>query len=154
VIVVADTTPFNYLILIGQIQVLQQLFTRVFIPEAVIAELRHLSASTPVRDWADAVPEWVQIRRPSRFDSALEHLGAGERETITLAEETGAELTLIDERAGRREAVRRGLSVAGTLAVLDAAARRRLLNFDFAIARLRETNFRLSPMLLKAFTRQ
>jgi predicted nucleic acid-binding protein len=69
-----------------------------------------------------------------------------------LAQETGADLVLIDERAGRREAARRGLSVAGTLAVLDEAAQRGLLDFDFAITRLRQTNFRLSPAILKAFT--
>jgi predicted nucleic acid-binding protein len=152
VIVVADTTPLNYLILIGQTQVLTKLFSRVLVPEAVITELRHLSAPVPVRDWSGAVPEWVETRRPNAFDSALGYLGAGERETIMLAQETGADLVLIDERAGRREAARRGLSVAGTLAVLDEAAQRGLLDFDFAITRLRQTNFRLSPAILKAFT--
>lgn len=40
-IVVADTSPINYLILIGQIDVLKHLYTRTLIPSAVLAELQH-----------------------------------------------------------------------------------------------------------------
>jgi predicted nucleic acid-binding protein len=39
-VVVADTSPINYLILIGEIGVLQQLYHRVFIREEVFSELR------------------------------------------------------------------------------------------------------------------
>ena len=38
-IVVADTTPVNYLILIGEINVLPKLYVRVVIPHAVREEL-------------------------------------------------------------------------------------------------------------------
>jgi predicted nucleic acid-binding protein len=152
VIVVADTTPLNYLILIGQEQVLSKLFT-ILVSEAVIAELRHSRAPQPVRDWATASPDWVEIRKPSTLDISLEFLGAGERETIALTQETGADLILIDERAGRREAARRGLRVIGTLAVLDEASQRGLLDFDAAVGRLGRTNFRLTPVILKTFAR-
>ncbi len=55
---------------------------------------------------------------------------------------------LIDEQVGRQEAARRGLKVAGTLAVLDEADQAGLLNFDKAVDRLRETSFRLSQAVL------
>jgi predicted nucleic acid-binding protein len=129
VIVVADTTPLNYLILIGQVDVLPELFTAVLVSEAVVAELRHSHAPGPVRNWIVALPDWLDIARPNAFDSSLEFLGAGERETISLARETGADLVLIDERAGRREAARQGLRVTGTLAVLDEAAHRGPVGF-------------------------
>jgi predicted nucleic acid-binding protein len=38
-LVVADTTPINYLILIGQVEILPSLFERVVIPQAVATEL-------------------------------------------------------------------------------------------------------------------
>jgi len=41
-IVIADTSPINYLILIGEIEILKHLFSRVIIPEAVLLELQHL----------------------------------------------------------------------------------------------------------------
>jgi predicted nucleic acid-binding protein len=40
-IVVADTGPINYLLLIGHIDVLPTLYRRVLIPEAVEKELLH-----------------------------------------------------------------------------------------------------------------
>ena len=39
-VVVADTSPINYLVLIGQIDLLIRLYTRILIPPAVLAELK------------------------------------------------------------------------------------------------------------------
>lgn len=46
-IVVADTTPVNYLVLLGHIEVLPALYGRVMIPESVRDELVH--ARTRIR---------------------------------------------------------------------------------------------------------
>ncbi len=154
-IVVPDTTPLNYLVLIGEIEVLPRLFTRVFVPEIVITELQHPRAPDAVRNWAtNPSPDWLEIRNPSALEAALEFLGAGERAVIELAQEAGADAVLIDERAGRREAARRRLRVLGTLAVLDEAARLGLLDFAAALARLRQTNFRVSRALLSLANRE
>jgi predicted nucleic acid-binding protein len=59
-----------------------------------------------------------------------------------------AEVVLIDEQAGRQEAVRRGLKVAGTLSVLDEADQAGFIVFDNAIAELRKTSFRASQAVL------
>ena len=40
-IVVCDTSPVNYLVLIGEIDLLPQLFTTVVLPAGVLAELQH-----------------------------------------------------------------------------------------------------------------
>jgi len=42
-IVICDTTPLNYLVLIGQADLLSQLYQRVLIPEAVYAELQRVN---------------------------------------------------------------------------------------------------------------
>jgi predicted nucleic acid-binding protein len=55
-----------------------------------------------------------------------------------------ADVVLIDEQAGRQEALRRGLKVAGTLSVLDEADQAGLIVFDSVIAELRKTSFRVS----------
>jgi len=55
-----------------------------------------------------------------------------------------ADEVLIDDWAGRSEAGRRRLNVTGTLGVLASAHPAGLLDFDWALARLRTTNFRLS----------
>jgi len=55
---------------------------------------------------------------------------------------------LIDDLAGRREAARRGLRVVGTLSVLDEADQAGFVNFDVAVASLRQTSFRVSQAVL------
>jgi predicted nucleic acid-binding protein len=59
-----------------------------------------------------------------------------------------AEVLLIDEQAGRQEAVRRGLRVAGTLSVLDEADQAGLVSFDQAVAQLGKTTFRVSQAVI------
>jgi len=146
-VVVADTSPVNYLVLIGQIEILPRLYKRILIPLAVLDELKHPLAPEPVRNWAAQPPGWLEVLTPiGRVDIA--QLDLGESEAIALATEMHVDVLLIDEQAGRQEAIRRGLKVAGTLSVLDEADRAGLVDFDAAAARLRETSFRLSAAVL------
>ena len=110
-VVVADTSPINYLVLIGQIDLLIRLYTRILIPPAVLAELKHPLAPKPVRDWACDTPKWLEVLSP-KDSLTLAQLDLGETEAIALATEMHAEVLLIDEQAGRQEAVRRGLRVS------------------------------------------
>ncbi len=71
-------------------------------------------------------------------------LGAGEREAISLALELHADVLLIDERAGRREAEARHIAVAGTLAVLLQSSLRGYFDLPEAIKQLRQFGFRAS----------
>jgi predicted nucleic acid-binding protein len=61
--VVADTSLFNYLILIDQIALLPALYGRIIIPPAVLyEELLHSSSPLPVRAWAISLPAWLDVR--------------------------------------------------------------------------------------------
>jgi predicted nucleic acid-binding protein len=146
-IVVADTSPINYLVLIGQINLLNQLYGRTLIPSAVLAELRHPAAPRTVREWALNAPHWLEVQDPMTR-MMLTHLDTGESEAIALAAEIHADVVLIDDLTGRQEAIRRGLKVAGTLSVLDEADQAGLVVFDDAISELRKTSFRVSPAVL------
>lgn len=55
-IVVADTSPLNYLILIGEENLLPKLFGRVIVPNVVFDELQAVGASAEVRQWANNLP--------------------------------------------------------------------------------------------------
>jgi predicted nucleic acid-binding protein len=89
----------------------------------------------------------VEVIRPSG-DLVQVQLDLGESEAIALAAELHADVVLIDEQAGRQEAIRRGLKVAGTLSVLDEAAQAGLADFDRALAELQKTSFRVSQAVL------
>ena len=49
-LVVSDATPLHYLVLIGEIDLLQRLYGRVIIPQAVVEELSVAKAPVQVRD--------------------------------------------------------------------------------------------------------
>jgi len=151
-IVVSDTTPLNYLVLVSKQDILPLLFGRVIVPEAVMRELQVAAAPPEVRQWLSSRPAWLETKQAATTpDTTLSHLDEGEREAIQLAKELEADLLMIDERAGRDEALRRGLPVIGTLAVLEAAAERGLLDFGLVLAELKANKFFLSPALERDF---
>jgi predicted nucleic acid-binding protein len=156
-LVVADTGPINYLILIEAIEVLPKLFETIFAPRAVHDELAHVDAPPKVRAWIAHCPTWLEVR--PNLDWNTNHataaaLDEGERAAIALAVAIGAELILMDDRAGVAVAHQRGLAVTGTLGVLDLAARRGFIDLATAIGRLKATNFRCRPEMLDALLAQ
>lgn len=76
-IVVADTSPINYLVLIGEIDLLQKLFGKALVPNAVWNELSADGAPIAVKSWIAANPTWVDIGIPSSIDKTIT-LGLGE----------------------------------------------------------------------------
>ena len=112
--------------LIGEADILQRLYRRVVIPEAVLRELLHPETPTIVPEWIARRPAWLEVERiTTPPDPNLRWLGEGECEAIMLAEQYGQDvLLLMDEGRGRREAQRRGLRITGTLGVLNDAASR------------------------------
>ncbi len=152
-IVVADTSPINYLVQIDCDFILPILYGGILVPPAVIAEMRRSGAPLSVNRWLASPPLWIEVRT-ARWepDPDLERLGDGEREAIQLAEQTEAQLLLIDERKGRLAAKRHGLRITGTLGVLLRGGEKRLIDPGAAYRRLMaETTFRCSPELASQF---
>ncbi len=83
-------------------------------------------------------------------DPDLISLDEGEADAIILALSLHAELVLMDDRAGVAAARSKGLTVAGTLGILDVAASRGLIDIAVAVSRLKATNFRYRSELLDA----
>lgn len=118
---VSNTSPLNYLVLIGQAQILERLYGRVLIPSVVRDEL--LASETPaqVREWITSPPPWSEIRNVVvGKPEATAGLDADELAAMDLAVSAQADLVLMDLRA-RQEATRRGLKVTGFIGILTAA---------------------------------
>jgi predicted nucleic acid-binding protein len=145
-VVIADSSPLNYLMLIGSVDVLHRLYGTVVVPKQVIAELIEPAAPHDVRRWALHLPGWIDVRVAVVSDEDMPHLDPGA--AIVLAQSERAALLLIDETAGRIEASRRGIQNTGTLGVLRAAALKGHVDLPTALARLLETNFRVSVELV------
>lgn len=147
-IVVSDTSPLNYLVQLGYPNLLQLVDQQIMVPLAVLAELQHAHAPEQVRGWAAAPPSWIRRVAIETLDGTLPpELGAGEREAISLALQYHADVVLLDERLGRREAEARNLAVTGTLAILLDASLAGHLSFPEQLARLRQLGFRCSAGL-------
>jgi predicted nucleic acid-binding protein len=153
-IVVADTSPLHYVVLAGAVEVLQLLYTLVLVPQTVAGELQGAGTPDTVETWITDPPHWCEIRPDPPSEPGLELLDPGERAAITLALSLKASRLLIDEWEGRAEAERRHLRVTGTLGILAEAHRRRLVDFEEALALLRRTNFYLSAELIERVRRR
>lgn len=150
-IVVSDTSPIYYLVQIGHVDLLPELYGDVLIPPAVLDELGHPGA--PSHAWTRCLPPWIRVVAPRVVDPSLK-LDRGEREAISLALEVQADRLLIDEKLGRKAAQDRGLRVAGTLGVLLDAATAGILDFELAIGRLGQTTFYLTGKLVEQLRKE
>jgi predicted nucleic acid-binding protein len=149
-VVVADTGPLNYLLLIGQIDLLPRLFDTVTIPDAVRDELADEDAPRIVREWVSNRPSWLSIKPTPRVTRPLPKLDPGEQAALALALELKAELVLMDDRAATRAARELGFTVTGTLGILGLAAANGLVDLQAALACLTRTNFHVRAELIEA----
>jgi predicted nucleic acid-binding protein len=149
--VVADTSLFNYLILIDQIALLPALYGRIVIPPAVLyEELLHFDSPPRVRAWAASLPAWLDVRQVAGApDVDLQHLERGEQEAIALAQELQADLLLMDDKDGRQAAEQHSLTVFGTLGVLERGAEQGLVDLPEVLTRLLATNFYASARIIQ-----
>ena len=127
-IVVSDTSPLRCVGHLRLLDLLPALFEKVFIPPAVVAELR-AGPSGPFFVGLEAISP-LEIHAPA--DTALvqrllHRLHLGESEALASAVEIAAEFVLIDEKTGRRVAKELGLTPLGVLGMLVKAKQRGLI---------------------------
>lgn len=148
-LVVADSSPINFLVRLECIGLLPSLFTMVLIPPTVAKELSHKASPAAVRKFIESPPDWLQVRAPT-IVADIPILDPGECAAISLVMDVRADALLIDDLDGRREAVRRGIFIIGTLGILERAAAQRLIDFR-AIAEqlLNAADFRIDPRLIE-----
>ena len=145
--IISDTSPINYLLLIGEVELLPKLFGEVLIPASVFQELSHPRAPKVVSQWIAHLPAWVKIA--TLRGPALElGLDPGETEAISLAVELGIPAILVDERRGRIAAKKQGIVPVGTLNVLESADIRGFVDLESAVDKLRVTSFHIDTATL------
>lgn len=150
-IVVSDTSPICYLVLIGKIELLPMLYKKVLIPSVVRQELADSRSPKIVQDWINNAPEWLSVETLNiPMNNDLEVLDAGEQAAIILAEQQDASLIIIDDGLARRIACNRGLRVTGLLGILEEASKQDLVDLPTAITTLQKTTFRVSSSIINS----
>lgn len=149
-VLVCNTSPLILLAKVGLLPLLPQLFDRVLVPGAVIAEIMAgpegdpMAAALPNERWLERVDLTPGLSPLARWQ-----LGAGEAEVIEYARLNGSLPVAIDDRAGRRAALALGLRLYGTLSIVAIAAKQgRIQSFDSAVAQLRASGLYVSDQVV------
>jgi predicted nucleic acid-binding protein len=154
-IIISDTSPLCYLLLIDLIDLLPELYDRVIIPETIRDELAASKSPSIVQTWIAQPPVWLEIRAVTTTNNlSADALDPGERDAIALAEELQADLILLDDQAARNVASQRGFAIVGVLGILVSAGQQGKIDFPSAIARLQKTTFRASASLIQTLLDQ
>lgn len=131
-IVVSDTTPLISLMKIGQLNLAQQLFGEIQIPEAVLHELvsnnRFPEESRMIQESPFIKTVIVEDMKAVELLCRSAGLDQGESEAIILSDSNGADMLLMDEAKGRKVAKQMGIQVMGTIGMLMAAYKDQKLN--------------------------
>ena len=144
--VISNTSPLFYLHRLRQLDLLQKLYSRLLVPEAVVDELQ------AGRDQGEDIPEvtnydWIEVRavRMPAVVTLITDLGAREAQVLALALELPGSLVLLDDRVARAVANMRNIRMTGTAGVLLKAKQEghipavaplleRLLQLDFRLS--------------------
>jgi predicted nucleic acid-binding protein len=127
VIVLADSSPLITLARARYFELLHEFYGEVVVSREVHEEITVAGAGLPGADEVQQA-NWIRMQpNPSESSpevmAACAGLGAGERSIIYLASASPADLVLIDEERARRAAKSVGLSIVGSIAILERGAR-------------------------------
>ncbi|MBR6028634.1 MAG: DUF3368 domain-containing protein [Clostridia bacterium] len=155
-IVVSDSTPLITLMKAMQLDLLHKLFGEIAIPQAVFSEL---TSNSSFRDEADLIRNSdyirvVQVSHPDHVDILCRAAGLdrGESEAIVFADESKADLLLMDEAKGRQVARNMNIPILGSIGILIRAFQAGHLSeqeLASSVDRIRHANRHISERLLQ-----
>lgn len=128
--IVSNASPLINLARVGQLDLLQQLYGELTIPEAVWQEVVLEGAGQPGAKAVEAA-SWIRVQPITNRELAQalrQELDAGEAEAIALALEVKAELLLMDEHLGRETALHMDVRCIGLIGALIEAKRRGMVD--------------------------
>ena len=148
-LVVADTSPLLNLDLVDRLDLIDEQFETIHVPEQVWAELTADDEDVPglrgLRS-ADTLTV-VPVDRSDLYAEIAHELDLGETAAIAYAIENDASLVLLDERDGRQVARRHDLDVTGAIGILLRGAREGMVDLQAELDALRDAGFWISEDL-------
>jgi predicted nucleic acid-binding protein len=114
ILIISDSSPLIALADIDRLEILKQLYGRVYITDIVRSEIK-----------AD-LPEWIEITKeydPILYNTLQLQLDKGEASAIALALKNPDSTLIIDESRGRRVAKSMKVRITGLLGIILRAKR-------------------------------
>ncbi|MBN2895126.1 MAG: hypothetical protein JXK05_04435 [Campylobacterales bacterium] len=143
--VVSDSTTLIILANTSRFDLLSNLFTKLYIPQAVWDELH-----TKEEPMLPAFIRLTPIEKTQELETLLYLLDQGESEAILLAKAKNLPL-IIDEKKGRKIATHMGITIIGLLGILYLNIKRAYISAEEArifLDQVRENGFRISQKLI------
>jgi len=122
-IVVSDSTILIGLVKIGKLDLLKEIFFKVYIPEEVFKEVVERGKEKP---GSKVIKEaaWIEVKPVKdkiQVNFLLGSLEKGEAEVLVLGRELETDLILLDEEKARKSAVIAGFEIMGLLGLFVLA---------------------------------
>jgi predicted nucleic acid-binding protein len=149
-IIISDASPVIALAVCDKLNLLDKLFDRVCVPQAVFNEL-----IVPNKPKVETITEWakariVRVKNTATVAAFSLNLDPGESEALSLYWETAADYLLIDEKKGRIIAARNGIKTVGTIGILLSAKQKGFLaGVKPSLDVLVNSGFRMSDILYR-----
>jgi len=151
VIVVSDSTILIGLMKIRKLDLLQKLFTIVYVPTEVFEEVTK-EGHKKIGSMEIKEALWINVRPiedRTEADLLLTTLDKGEAESLVLAKEMRADLLLLDEKKARKVAAGAGFTVMGVAGILLLAKNLGLIQeIKPLFEELRRAKFRISENIM------
>jgi len=150
--VIVDAGPLIAFAKVNQTDLFQVLFREVWIASSVQAECMAKPAAEHAVLANLMRKDWVNLGKPSAGDQSLSlSLGKGEQDSIHLAlEDASGSLLIMDDFLARKQAIRLGLHVMGTVRMLDIAEQRGLIHSaEDMVLEMRSHGYRISTAILE-----
>ena len=150
-ILVADCSAPVALSVCGSLNLLEQLFASVVVPETV-----YLEATQPDKKQAQALKTFLQGKvRQVNLETYVfldAYADAGETEAMLLYKQLAADKLLIDDKRGRKVAKINQISTIGSLGVLLVAKEKGLIvEVAPLLQQIKQSDIYLSPDLIATF---
>lgn len=153
-LIVSDTTPIISLVKVNYLYILNLLFGKIFIPEAVYNELTenpiYVEEAEQIRNCDFILCEPVHNKEAVKILRNVTGLDAGESEAIVLYNELNADFLIMDERKGRKIAKQLELKHVGTIGILIQAFDEKFIDkndIERCLAIFKEKGIRISDTL-------
>ncbi|MBX5321266.1 MAG: DUF3368 domain-containing protein [Candidatus Bathyarchaeia archaeon] len=157
-IVVSNSTPLIYMAKIGKLNIIRNVFAKIFIPEAVFEEAVIKGKALDMSDAyiiERAVGTWIikeQIRpevdAEYRFLDTNPRIGLGEKQAIKLCKQLNAKHLIADDKEARKVSKMLNITPIGTCSIIIQAYKQKLITKKEALQTLDEllkVGFRINP---------
>jgi len=147
--VVFNTSPIIFLYKLGYLELARSLFDDIYIPTSVYTEIgeKEDDLKTLVEGFIKVGTfKQRKIKLTNIFHGLNRRIGMGESEAIVLAIELEADYVILDDFVARKEAVRLGLNVKGTLGIIRKLMTDKhieVIDTDDLCERLKKIRFRV-----------